>query len=137
MNWMLCLSFGMKLPNILNRLFGTASKYDLIDPELYRWAAKHGIQIFTKYQDEQVRSTDVVGNAGKKCQIWIDHPDKTGNFVVNIWNYKTQRAKRIKQLYASKTDISDKLEEAYKTAQEWLNETGLKALFRQVPFAGL
>ena len=115
----------MKLPNILNRLFGTVTEQDLIDPELYDWAAKHGLQIFTEYKDEQVRSTDVVGSAGKKCQIWIDQSDKAGTFVVNIWNYKTKRAKRIKQLQASKTDIRDKLEEAYKTAQEWLNETGL------------
>jgi hypothetical protein len=94
-------------------------KYDLIDPELYAWAAKHGLQIFTGYKDEEVRSTDVVGSAGKKCQIWIDQPDK-GTFLVNIWNYKKKRAKRITQLQASKIDIRDKLEEAYKTAQEWL-----------------
>lgn len=111
----------MKLPNMLNRLFGTVAKYDLIDPELYAWAAKHGLQIFTWYKEGAVRSTDVVGNAGKKCQIWIDQPDRPGTFVVNIWNYKKKRAKRIKQLQASKTDIRDKLEEAYNTAQEWLN----------------
>ena|SRR5687768_1520529 len=110
----------MKLPNILNRLFGTVAKYDLIDPELYAWAAKHGLQIFTKYQDEEVRSTDVVGSAGKKCQIWVDPPNLAGTFVVNIWNYKKKRAKRIKQLRASKTNIRDKLEEAYNTAHEWL-----------------
>lgn len=111
----------MKLPSILNRLFGTVATYDLIDPELHGWAAKHGLHIFTKYQDEEVRSVNVVGSSGKKCQIWIDQPDKAGTFVVNIWNYKKKRAKRIKQLQASKTDIRDKLEEAYDTAQQWLN----------------
>lgn len=110
----------MKLPNILNRLFGTAAMYDPIDPELYAWAARYGLQIFTKYQEGEVRSTDVVGSAGKKCQIWIDQPDRAGAFVVNIWNYKKKQAKRIKQLRASKTDIRDKLEEAYNTAQGWL-----------------
>jgi len=110
----------MKLPHILNRLFGTAAMYDSIDPELYAWAARYGLQIFTKYKEGEARATDVVGSAGKKCQIWIDHPDKAGTFVVNIWNYKKKQAKRIKQLRASKTDIRDKLEEAYNTAQEWL-----------------
>lgn len=111
----------MKRPNILNRLVGTVKKYNLIDPELHAWAAKHGLQIFTKYRDEEVRSTDVVRRAGKKCQIWIDQTDEAGTFVVNIWNYKNNKpAKRIKQLQASKTDIKDKLEEAYNTAQEWL-----------------
>ena len=111
----------MKLPNILNRLFGTAAKYDPIDSEFYDWAERHGLLIFTKYRDEEVRTTNVVGSGGKKCQIWVDPPDSTGTFVVNIWNYKNnKRAKRIKQLQASKTNINDKLEEAYKTAQEWL-----------------
>lgn len=110
----------MKLPNILNRLFGTVAKYDLIDPELYDWAARHGLQIFTKYKDEEVRSTDVVGSDGKKCQIWVDPLNVAGTFVVNIWNYKKKRAKRIQHLRASKTNIRDKLEEAYNTAQEWL-----------------
>lgn len=94
--------------------------YDLIDPELEAWAAKHSLQIFTEYKDEEVRSTDVVGSAGKKCQIWVDQPDMSGTFVVNIWNYKKNRARRIKQLRASKTNIMDKLEEAYQMAQEWL-----------------
>ena len=113
----------MRLRNIINRLIGSVAKYDLIDPELYAWAANHGLQIFTKYKDEEVRSTDVVGNAGKKCQIWVE-PSGKGTFVVNIWNYKTKRTKRLKQLQASKTDIRDKLEEAYNTAQEWLNVLG-------------
>ena len=95
-------------------------KYDLIDPELYAWATDHGLQIFTEYKDYEVRSTDVVGNAGKKCQIWVE-PSRPGTFVVNIWNYKKKQAKRITQLQASKADIRDKLEEAYQTAVSWLN----------------
>ena len=39
--------FGVKLPKILNRSLEIVAKYDLIDPELYAWAAKHGLQIFT------------------------------------------------------------------------------------------
>jgi len=97
------------------------TKYDPIDPELYAWAAKHSLHIYTKYQDDEVRSTDVVGSSGKKCQIWLNPPDKAGTFVVNIWNYGKKHAKRIKELQASKADIGDKLEEAYRTAQEWLN----------------
>ena len=88
------------------------AKYQLIDPELYAWAAKHSLQIFTEYKDVELRSTDFVGVVGKKCQIWIDQPEKAGAFVINIWNYKKKPAKRLKQLQASKTDIRDKLEEA-------------------------
>ena len=111
----------MKRPKMLNRLFGTAAKYDPIDSEFFAWAARHGLQIFTKYRDEEVRTTDVLGSDGKKCQIWVDPPNLTGTFVVNIWNYKNnKRAKRIQQIQASKTNIRDKLEEAYNTAHEWL-----------------
>ena len=97
-------------------------KYDLIDTGVYAWARQHSLHIYTEYKDDEVRTTNVMGSAGRKCQIWIDHPDEAGTYLVNVWNYKKKQASRIKQLPASKTDIRDKLEEAYKTAQEWLKE---------------
>jgi len=99
---------------------GTVKTYELIDQELYAWAASYGLEIFTEYQDFEVRSTDVLGNAGTKCQIWVE-PTGTSTFVVNIWNYQKKQAKRLKQLRASKADIRNRLEEAYQTAREWLN----------------
>lgn len=69
MNGMFTPEFGVKLPNILNRLFGTAATYDPIDPELYGWATRHGLHLLTKYKEGEVRSTDVIGTAGNKCQI--------------------------------------------------------------------
>jgi hypothetical protein len=95
--------------------------YEIIDKELYAWAASHGLQIFNEYDDIEVRSTDVMGDASAKCQIWVE-PAGNNTFVVNIWNYKKKQAKRVKQLRASKADISDKLEEAYQTALEWLSD---------------
>ena len=96
--------------------------YSEIDPELNAWATKHALHIFTQYRDDEVRLTEVIGRAGKKCHIWVNPPDDAGTFVVNVWNYKKKQAKRIKELPASKSDIRTKLEEAYQTAQEWLNE---------------
>jgi hypothetical protein len=91
--------------------------YSLIDSELNAWARNHGLQIFTKYKDADVRSTDVVASSGKKkCQIWVE-PSSFFTFIINVWDYK----KRTVQIRASKLNISAKLEEAYKMAESWLN----------------
>ena len=92
-------------------------KYETIDFELSAWATRHGLQIFTEYKDCEVRSTEVVGSSGKKCQIWVDRSNWPATFVIHIWDYK----KRKKKLRALKYNITDKLEEAYMTAKSWLD----------------
>jgi hypothetical protein len=91
-------------------------QYDLIDPELYAWAASHGLQVCNWYHDGEVRTVLVVSPSGKKCQIWVD-PSSFSTFVINVWDYK----KRSIQLRATKFDLSKKLEEAYQTARSWLD----------------
>jgi len=91
--------------------------YSLIDSELYAWARNHGLQIFTEYKDCEVRTTDVVSSSGKKkCQIWVD-PSFFFTFTINVWDYKKRRVR----IRAWKLNIRTKLEEAYKTAESWLN----------------
>ena len=89
--------------------------YGCIDPELNAWATNHGLKIFTQYKDEEVRSTDVMGSSGKKCQIWVE-PSYFFTFVINVWDYKKRRVR----LRAWKINIGSKLEEAYRTSQAWL-----------------
>ena len=96
--------------------------YSEIDSELNAWSLKHALHIFTQYKDDEVRLTEVIGRAGKKCQIWVAPPDDAGIFVVTVWNVQKKQAGRTKDFPATKSDIRSKLEEAYQTAQEWLNE---------------
>ena len=91
------------------------SKYDPIDAELYAWAKNQGLHIFTEYKDYEVRTTDVVGSSGKRCQIWVE-PSYFSTFVINVWDYKKRRVR----LRAWKINIGRKLEKAYQTAQAWL-----------------
>ena len=91
--------------------------YETIDPTITEWAAQHGLHIFTKYRDEEVRSMDLVGPNGRKCQLWIDTPDPSGNVGVHVWDYK----KRRKDFRATTIDLAQRLEDAYVTAISWLN----------------
>jgi hypothetical protein len=90
--------------------------YESIDPIITAWAAKHTLHLYTTYRDEEVRSVDMVGSNGRKCQLWIDAPDKSGNVQVHVWDYK----KRREDCKANVNDLSQCLERAYGTAMKWL-----------------
>jgi hypothetical protein len=90
--------------------------YASVDPTTTAWAAKHTLQIYTKYRDEEVRSVDLVGTNGRKCQLWIDAPDKSGNIRVHVWDYKNRR----EDYKATVADLARCLEQGYAIAMEWL-----------------
>lgn len=93
-------------------------KFKSIDPSLEAWARVHALHISTKYKDSEVRSTDVVGSSGRKYQIWVEPSGTENSFLVKVWDYKKRKA----QFPASQANISEKLEEAWKTAQLWMTQ---------------
>jgi hypothetical protein len=57
---------------VLQRLLhATQPDYQLIDPALNEWTARHRLHVTTKHHDEDVRSVDVVDSAGREFQIWL------------------------------------------------------------------
>jgi len=90
--------------------------YESADPIITTWATRHVLQIHTTYRDEEVRSVDLVGSNGRKCQLWIDAPDQSGNVPVHLWDYKSRR----EDYKATVSDLARCLEQAYAIAMKWL-----------------
>jgi hypothetical protein len=90
--------------------------YESIDPIITAWAARHTLHVYTTYRDEEVRSVDLVGSDGYKCQLWIEAPDQSGSAKVHIWDYKKRR-EDFRTTYA---DLDRRLEQAYATAMKWI-----------------
>jgi hypothetical protein len=90
--------------------------HELRDPAITAWAAKHTLHLYTTYRDEEVRSVELVGSDGRKCQLWIDAPDQSGNVQVHAWDYK----KRREDCKGTVADLPRCLDQAYATAMKWL-----------------
>jgi hypothetical protein len=90
--------------------------YESTDSAITAWAAKHKLHLYTTYRDEEVRSVDLVGSNGRKCQLWIDAPDQNKNIQVHLWDYK----KRRENSKTTVTDLAQCLEKVYATAMKWL-----------------
>jgi len=88
--------------------------YLLIDSIISKWAAKHSFTVYRQYQDEEVRSVDVVSPNGQKYQIWIDPPE--GTVAVHAWDYK----KRRRDWKGSIDQLFQNLEEASQTVKSWM-----------------
>ena len=92
--------------------------YEEIDSILDAWANKHNLNLFTRYQDHEVRSTDIVDKLGQKYQIWIDNPDSDGSLEVHVWDYK----KRRKDYTTTKGNLMSSLDAAFIQVSSWINE---------------
>ena len=92
--------------------------YNLIDDDINAWAGEHDLNIFTRYQDYDVRSTDIVDKLGHKYQIWIDEPETDGSVKVHAWDYK----KRRKDFMTTTLNLISALEAAYAQVFYWIND---------------
>ena len=90
--------------------------YTSIDPITTAWAARHGLHVQTRYRDDEVRSVDVVGHSGRRCQIWIDPPDQAGKVGVHIWDFKSKKLDKL----VCQDDLSACLDDVYTTALGWV-----------------
>jgi predicted SAM-dependent methyltransferase len=95
-------------------------KYADIDKVLTPWSKRHGLHVFTKYRDEEVRSIDVVDDAGGRYQIWISEAENSGRAKVSAWNYKDKK----KTVESSFLDLEQALEELYSEVMLWMVQTG-------------
>jgi hypothetical protein len=96
-------------------LMSYAANYSEIDSIIYAWAQRHSLHIYTKYKDYDVRSIDVVGNSGKRFQIWFDAPDERKEIGLHAWDYR----KRKMDITSFLSDLNENLEKIYATVMEW------------------
>ena len=90
--------------------------YESIDPIILGWTASHALHLYTTSRDEEVRSVDLIGANGLKCQIWIEAPDNAGDIQVHVWDYK----KRKQNHKVKAGDLLRCLEDAHMIAKKWL-----------------
>jgi len=90
--------------------------YELIDPTITAWAAKRQLHVHTIHHDDHVRSVNLVGSDGRKCQIWIDPPNQQGTVHVHVWDY-CQRREDYKTVAS---DLDRCLEQAFQTGNRWI-----------------
>jgi hypothetical protein len=87
------------------------ASYSTVEPAIRRWCEAHSLILCTDYKDCDVRSVDVVGPGGAKCQVWID-PPKHDAVTIHIWPYAPPH----ERLTARTEDIAAALEQAYDLA---------------------
>ena len=94
--------------------------YADIDKVLMPWSKRHGLHVFTKHRDEEVRSIDVVDDAGGRYQIWISDAEDSGKAKVSAWNYKDKK----KTVESSFPDLEPALEDLYSEVMLWVVQAG-------------
>ena len=97
------------------------ASFALVDPAIKQWCSRHSLQLFTDYKDYDVRSVDVVGSNGKKCQVWIDPPEQE-NVTVHVWPYAPPH----ERITVPVPDIFSALERAYRLASDFCGEVAPK-----------
>lgn len=98
--------------------------YDDIDPILLRWLKRHGLRVFTRARDYEVRSIDVVDDAGDRYQLAVSEPNESGKLTVFAGNYLRKRKQKRVEYSSNVSDLERTLEEAYWQIMEWVAQEG-------------
>lgn len=97
--------------------------YPTIDLALAEWAEMNSFHWYSEYQDTEVRSLVLNPQSKSPVQIAVDVP-KSGHTVIHVWQVPggLSRLARTVKLPTLVTNISDALDRALETANEWLAE---------------
>ena len=71
--------------------------YAALDEILAPWLKRHGLNVFTLYCEDEVRSIDVIDDAGDRYQIAISEPDESERVKVFAGNLKSERKRKSKE----------------------------------------
>ena len=95
--------------------------YETIDTILKEWAARHGLQLYTRYQDTDVRTVFLEGTGRERGQVWVDPPGADGRIAVHAAVYRKRgRDNEKAELSAIVNDLESVLETAYAKVVAWL-----------------
>lgn len=95
--------------------------YEAIDTVLNDWSARHELELYTRYQDSEVRTVFLQGTGRERGQVWIDPPGVDGRVVVHAAVYRKRgRDNEKTELPATAGDLASVLESAYTIVVSWL-----------------
>lgn len=90
-----------------------------VDVIINHWAQRKRGTISSIYREGGMRYIEIAGDKGKRCQIAVDPIDpRVKEFGVHVTDMRSRR----KDFSVAIEDLHRKLDEAYNTAQRWLNE---------------
>jgi hypothetical protein len=95
-------------------------KYEDLDPILEPWAKSHGLTIFTRYRDDEVRMADIVDDVGNIFGIAV-WPHQNG-VRIGVGDRRTKG--RFVQTDSTLAQLPSALERAYAQVEEWINASG-------------
>jgi hypothetical protein len=98
--------------------------YDDVDPVLLPWLKRHGLHVFRRYRDEEVRSIDVVDDAGDRYQIAVSPPSASGKLTVFAGNYLRKKKQKRIEYSSDVSGLERTLEDAYSKIMEWVAQEG-------------
>jgi hypothetical protein len=98
--------------------------YADVDYILTPWLKRHGLHVFTKYREDEVRMIDVVDDAGDRYQVAISEPDVSEKVRVSAANLKSKRKRKSCEFETSLSDLARVLEDVYSQIMEWVNQEG-------------
>jgi hypothetical protein len=96
--------------------------YREVDPILLPWLKRHGLHVFTRAREYEVRHIDVVDDAGDRYQIGISEPDESGMLKVFAANYARKRKQKAQEYPSHVSDLERTLEDAYSMIIEWVGQ---------------
>jgi hypothetical protein len=97
-------------------------RYDQVDPILTPWAMTHGLFVVTQFKDCEVRSIQIVDDAGDSYQLSVDVLRDDGALSVSIYDPAAPR--RSQTFATSIAELGATLESAYATAESWMRDKG-------------
>jgi len=99
--------------------------YAQIDAVLVPWAKSHGLFVATQFKDEEVRSIQIVDDAGDSYGLWVDVPHEDGSVSVSVAEHGAPSRKIRRQTFTTKVaELNQTLESAYAVAESWMRERG-------------
>ena len=105
-------------------------RYSQIDPVLMPWAQTHGLHVYTECRDDEIRSIDIVDDAGDSYALGVSSPRDDGS--VSVWVSEqrvggrpvTSRKIRSETFTTTVAELEHTLESAYRRAESWISERG-------------
>jgi|ERR1043166_1411663 hypothetical protein len=99
--------------------------YAQIDPIPVPWASTHGLFVVKRHQDTEVRSLEIVDDAGGCYQLWLGIPQEDGSVSVSVaQRADSTRKARTETFTASIVNLRETLDRAYRAAEAWMHDEG-------------
>lgn len=96
----------------------TTMSYSSIHSIIQNWTKKHQLVLYSRYQDADVRSVEIVDGTGNRYQIWVEEP-KGEHVGVHAWDYRRQRS----DWQTTRKELENCLDEARAMVLKWSRST--------------